>query len=281
MTQTTAHEGQPRGLRVRNLDIDFSGVPRHWFGGSAVATHIANGINLLFPAGERFFVRSVRHYVDEVKDPELRARIKGFFGQEGRHAKEHDVFNKILEQRGLEVRRFLAVYERVCYGLVERVSSPELRLASTAAAEHFTAMLAENALTARFFDVADPAMRDLLLWHASEEIEHRAVAYDVLQQVNPSYRLRVAGLALAGSLLCAFWAAGAVTLLAQEKTSARELGKEWLAVRKNRRELGGRNYVFAHGIRQYLQRDFHPSHNDVDHLAAEYLASVGLPAAAE
>ena len=74
-----------------------------------VATHIANGVNLLFPAGERFFVRSVKHYLDRIEDEHLKERVRGFFGQEGRHAKEHDVFNRILEEQGYDVDRFLAL----------------------------------------------------------------------------------------------------------------------------------------------------------------------------
>ena len=67
--------------KVRSPGVDVSGVPRHWFGGNVVATHVANGVNLLFPAGERFFVRSVHHYLDRIDDEHLRARVKGFFSR--------------------------------------------------------------------------------------------------------------------------------------------------------------------------------------------------------
>src|SRR5262245_60695687 len=63
----------------RRMDFPFDeSIPRHWFAGNPVATHVINGLNLLFPAGERFFVRSVRHYVTRVYNPELREQIKGF-----------------------------------------------------------------------------------------------------------------------------------------------------------------------------------------------------------
>jgi predicted metal-dependent hydrolase len=271
-----AHE--PDVPKVRTPRIPLRDVPPHWFGGNVVATHVANGINLLFPAGERFFVRSVRHYLEDVKDEHLRARVKGFFGQEGRHAKEHDDFNRVLEDQGYDVQRFLAFYERVAYGFIERVAPPPLRLSTTAACEHFTAILAENALRMRFLDVAHPAMRALLLWHACEEIEHRSVAFDVLERVAPGYGLRVAGLALASACLGGFWAAGALYLLSQEKKDGGRpsLRAEWRAMRAHRESLGDRRFVLLGGIRQYLRRDFHPSQNDVDRLASEYLASVGL-----
>ncbi|HSQ66363.1 MAG TPA: metal-dependent hydrolase [Polyangiaceae bacterium] len=264
--------------RVRSPNVGLGGIPRHWFGGNVVATHVANGVNLLFPAGERFFIRSVRHYLDRIEDPELRARIKGFFGQEGRHSKEHDDFNEILEGQGYEVQRFLALYERIAYGFIERVAPPRLRLSTTAACEHFTAILAENALRMRFLDIADPAMRSLLLWHAAEEIEHRSVAYDVLQLVDPSYAMRVAGLAMAAACLGGFWAAGTLHLLAQERKlgSKASLHADWKSMREYRSSLGERRFVFLEGIKQYLQPGFHPSQNDVDRLASEYLTSVGL-----
>jgi uncharacterized protein len=267
------HPAVPR-VRSPGLDLDLDApVPRHWFGGNVIATQIANGVNLLFPAGERFFVRSVNHYLDRVTDPLLRAQIKGFFGQEGRHSREHERVVRQLEEQGYEVKRFLALYERIAFQVVERHSPPALRLAATAAAEHFTAIMAENALRLRVLDEADPTMRALLLWHAAEEIEHRAVAFDVLQQVNPSYALRVAGLAIAATFLGGFWAVATATLLSQERGLTREkAGSDWQAVRARRRGEG----VFVRGIREYMRPGFHPSQNDTDQLATEYLASAGM-----
>ncbi len=257
--------------RSPGVDLDAP-VPRHWFGGNVVATHVANGVNLLFPAGERFFVRSVNHYLDRVRDPHLRAQIKGFFAQEGRHAHEHERVIRLLEEQGYEVGRFLRLYERIAYGVIEKLAPPSLSLATTAACEHFTAMLAENALKHHLLDPAHPTMRALLLWHAAEEIEHRAVAFDVLQEVSPSYSLRIAGLALATACLGGFWFAAAIMLLRQESASGAELRRDWLAARE--RERG--HEVFARGIREYLEPGFHPSQKDTDGLASAYLASVGL-----
>jgi predicted metal-dependent hydrolase len=44
---------------------------------------------------------------------------------------------------------------------------------------------------------ADPRMIALLVWHAAEEVEHKAVAYEVFQAVHGGYAMRVAGLAAA------------------------------------------------------------------------------------
>ena len=272
--QTTDALHPPRVPRPRSPRVDFDApVPRHWFGGNVVASILVDGVNLLFPAGERFFVRSVNHYKDRIADPLLRAQIKGFFGQEGHHAREHERFFAIMEAQGYEIERFLRVYDRIAYGVIERLAPPSLRLATTAACEHFTAILAEEALGTRVLDRAHPTMQALLRWHASEEIEHRAVAFDVLQAVDDRYALRVAGLAMATLCLGGFWAAAFAMLLSQEKRLERgRLAADWKVAR---REGRGR-VVFRRGIREYLRRDFHPSQKDTDHLAAAYLASVGL-----
>ncbi len=259
-------------MQVRSpwFPLDDS-IPRHWFFGHPVPTHLANALSLLFPAGERFFVRSVRKYMKEIEaDPKQLADVRTFFGQEGRHASAHDEYIDMLEAQGYRVREFLKVYEAICFGLVERVSSPELRLAATAACEHFTALLAEEALREDDLAAAHPVIRDLLLWHACEEVEHRSVAFDVLQKVAPSYPLRLAGLALGGGLLGAFWVAGTITLLAQDgdfpKTPTPEL-------REFRKRKGSPFRVFSRGIRSYVRRDFHPNQLGGDRLAAEFLAT--------
>src|SRR5512141_448092 len=98
---------------VRQLDVDLTQVPRHWMAGSPVATAISNGINLLFPHGERFFVRSVNHYLGEIKDPELRAQVTAFFKQEGHHAKAHDAFNDVMRAQGFAIDGFLTRYKKI------------------------------------------------------------------------------------------------------------------------------------------------------------------------
>ena len=270
---------QPHSQIVpRDLDVDFAAVPRHWVANSAAATAISNGVNLLFPHGERFFVRSVKRYLDRIDDPVLRAEVKGFFGQEGRHAHAHDEFNEVLRAQGYEIDQFLGTYKRLS-DWIEARSPAKLRLAVTAAAEHFTATLAEGAFTHRVLDACDPRMQELLAWHAAEEIEHKSVAFDVLQQVDPSYRLRVTGLVVATLMLGGFWFWGATVLLRQDKLS-------WFAAIRQLRALPNREpvirNVFVEGIRQYLRRGFHPDDIDNRTLAAEWFAARGktLPKAA-
>ncbi len=250
------------------------GVPRHWFAGVPMFTHISNGVNLLFPAGERFFVRSVRHFEDRLEDPVLRAQVRAFYGQEGSHSRAHEEVIEVLRRQGYEVDGFLRFYERVAFGIIERLTSPELRLAATAAAEHFTAIMAEGALERRVLDAAHPAMRELLMWHAAEEIEHRAVAFDVLREVAPGYLTRMGGLAYATVTLAGFWALGTATLLRQEEASLRGMLAQAKAARGDDHRPIARD-VFWAGIKDYARPSFHPDDRGNAALAAEYLAKVG------
>jgi predicted metal-dependent hydrolase len=265
-------------IRTRSPRFDFDTVPRRWFARSVLGTHLANGLNLLFPAGERFFVRSVRRYLDKIDDPQLREDIKGFSGQEGLHAYAHERYFEALEKQGYDIRRFLRFYEAFAYGFVEKVAPGQLCLAATAACEHFTATMAANAL-AREADgtmvVQDPTMRALFLWHAVEEIEHRAVAFDVLQKVNPSLELRAAGLAVATSMLFGLWMIAAGSLLVQDRAKPERLARELRARREFQSQHGSPRFGAA--IRAYLRRDFHPSQDTTcDELARKYAASAGL-----
>jgi len=262
-------------ITPRDLDVDFSSVPRAWHNGNVIATGISNGLNMLFPHGERFFVRSVKHFLDRIDDPTLRAQIKGFFGQEGRHAKEHDNFNAILRQQGYEIDQFLERYSRLSMW-IEKRTPPKLNLAITAAAEHFTAILAADTFTQPDFDRIDPRMRELFAWHAAEEIEHKSVAFDVLKTVDPSYALRIGGLVMATVLLGGFWIWGASTLLRQDGISLRKFFRAVRAGIKTDPKDDPIRKVFGGGILQYLRRDFHPSQNPNEKLAAEWFAARGM-----
>ena len=257
----------------RKLDVDLAQVPRHWLAGNAAATAISNGINLLFPHGERFFVRSVHYYLDQIENPELRAQVKAFFKQEGHHAAAHDDFNAVLRNQGFRVDRFLERYRKISSWIEQRVP-PKLNLAGTAASEHFTAILADGAFSKGILDALHPTMQQLLAWHAAEEIEHKSVAFDVLHEIDPSYAWRIAGLAYSTVMLGAFWVWATSMLLAQEKLGWRETLRQLRAMRKQDPII---RRVFIAGIRQYIRRDFHPRQNANEHLAAEWFAARGFP----
>ncbi len=251
----------------RRMDFPFSeDIPRHWFAGSILGTHIRNVGNLIFPMGERFFIRSVRRFADRVADdPVLVAQVDAFLAQEGHHSREHERFFATLRAQGYNIDRFLALYRRIAW-------DPVTRLSMTVALEHYTAMFAEQGLARGSFDRAHPVMRDLFKWHAAEEIEHKAVAFDVLARVDPRYWTRIKGLILATAGLLMFLILGTSMLMKQEplavRRTVRELGQELLRERIARGDI--RRAFIA-----YLRPSFHPSQIENTHLSRSYLASIG------
>lgn len=63
----------------------------------------------------------------------------------------------------------------------------------TAAAEHYTATLAERVLSREELQAipGDPEVWNLLNWHATEELEHKSVAFDVYRAVGGPEWLRI------------------------------------------------------------------------------------------
>ena len=169
----------PADLSITPRDRRFgreSATPRLWHGGRVEATAIYNALSTTFPAGEAFFVESVRKF-RQGTSPKLAEEIRAFTTQEAIHSREHDAFNKRAERSGYDLSK---LEERVEKRLaITRGKPPIVSLAATMALEHFTAILAHQLLAdPRHLAGGEEATADLWRWHACEEIEHKGVAYD-------------------------------------------------------------------------------------------------------
>lgn len=185
-----AHLTDRISIQVRKLGLRPSAsLPKH-FAGEAFQSAFLAAMSTVFPDGERFFIDAVRHYRDQLQDPALLAEVSAFIGQEAHHGREHEAFNEWLEEKGYPLSPAL---ERVRDGLnmARRNLSPKRQLAMTIALEHFTAIMAHQFLSnpALSEDMA-PEIRELFLWHAVEETEHKAVAFDVYEAAGGDYWTR-------------------------------------------------------------------------------------------
>ncbi len=162
-------------------------LPINWHSGDPAISHFYNGLSLTFPEGERFFVESVRAFADQIDDPQLKADVRGFAGQEAIHSREHVVYNQHLATIGLRPEK---VERLVTFGLkIARKLPLKSQLAITCALEHYTALFAEVILSdPRVMKDAHPQFAKLWRWHAMEESEHKAVAFDVMKTVDPGVR---------------------------------------------------------------------------------------------
>ena len=149
---------------------------RHWQGGDPIATAFYNALSATFPLGERFFMDAVRNFA-HLGAPKLKAEIAAFTTQEAVHSREHVFFNNQVAAHGYDMAEMQArTRARVDFA---HSRPPLAQLAATVALEHFTAILAHAALSdpRHFADAGDEA-RAMWTWHAIEEVEHKAVAFD-------------------------------------------------------------------------------------------------------
>ncbi len=183
----TSHK-TPSDLAIQHRDLEFgrdTAHPRWWVNGDPVATAFFNALSATFPMGERFFMESVkafRHRTDGL----LRQQVADFLFQESMHSREHVVFNRMAEQAGYDMK---PLEERARKHIAIAKSRPAiLQLAATCALEHFTAILA-NALLAdpRHLEGAPEEAARMWRWHAMEEIEHKAVAFDTYLAATSRY----------------------------------------------------------------------------------------------
>ncbi|HWM88771.1 MAG TPA: metal-dependent hydrolase [Kofleriaceae bacterium] len=172
----------PTPIPLRQLDFhfDLAAVPRDWSGSDPFLSTFCDSLSVLFPEGERFFIDSVKLLRHRVASPELEARVTGFIGQEAMHGREHRAFNEMLARQGFTAAPRVEARLRRLLDRGRRQLSPHSQLAITCALEHFTAMMAEALLgQPGMRDDMHAAVRPLWLWHALEESEHKAVAFDV------------------------------------------------------------------------------------------------------
>lgn len=178
-------------IQVRKLGLrPGAHLPKH-FAGEAFQSAFLAAMSTVFPDGERFFIDSVRHYRGQLQDPTLLAEVSAFIGQEAHHGREHESFNAWLEEHGYPVA---PVLQRVrdSLDLARKNMSPRRQLAMTICLEHFTAILAHQMINdPQVSEILHPDIRELFMWHAVEETEHKAVAFDVYQALDGGYWNRV------------------------------------------------------------------------------------------
>ena len=212
-------------IPVRRPGFDYKeDYGRYWFKDNILLTHMLNSLHIVFPAGERFFINSLKTFEKEIKDEILRKRIKNFIGQETQHGMQHEKFWDLLEKQGLKPEEYATWYSEHAYKYVqlntEGLLGEEISLAVTAALEHYTAALAEVVTELDVWDDMPNEIANLLKWHALEELEHKSVSYDVLETVKLSYTMRTLGLVIGSLSLGYYTAAGMLHFLKMDENKS-------------------------------------------------------------
>jgi hypothetical protein len=260
-----------QAIPLRRLDLEFdpAAVPRDFYRDDEILTLMMCAFSVVFPEGERFFVESVMRYRDRIQDPKLQADVRGFAAQEGMHSKEHMAFNAMLGAQGLESAARLETQVKWLLRRARRIRTPEQQLAVTCALEHMTAIMGEQLLSDEDYRMhIHPSVRNLWVWHALEESEHRAVAFDVYQAVDGDYRRRVGMMALATFGFMVFIGRSHFVmmkergLLGDVRGLARAFDYFW--------GRGGRFRRLIPAYLEYYRRDFHPNQRDNRSLLREW-----------
>jgi len=252
-------------IQPRRMDFTFeAGIPRYWFANDQFKTMLLTALSCTFPEGERFFVRSVRHYQAGIDKPSLKEEVKGFIGQEAHHGNEHEQFNAFLRSKGIPTQ-IVEEFTREGLKFMARILSPERQLAKTCALEHFTAMLAELILeNPEFIEGMDERLVPLWTWHAVEESEHKSVAFDVYQDQVDNYWVRTSEMAFTTVEFIGFTIYHYYQLRREmdDKTDWGSVfrGVNWLIGPK------GKLHRLLPAYLAYYKRDFHPAKRDKRHL---------------
>lgn len=252
-------------IKPRHMNFEFNTqIPHYWFGNDPVLTHFLNVLSITFPEGERFFLDSVRAFRDKVDDPKQQKDISGFIGQEAFHSKEHAAYNTFLASQGYQ--KLVNKTERVSSKLLKggRLRfTPKEQLAITSALEHITAILAKTLLEhPKNLAMIDQHIRPLWLWHAIEETEHKAVAYDLYRDISHEKMSEKNTVMILGTLyLVIFSSYFTWQFLKQDGVIAKQ---PWRVVRGYWRLLGYKGLLMP-AIKEYFnyfKKDFHPWHDD-------------------
>jgi len=276
-TQTTATPAQTsnasREVPTRRISFDESlrDLPKHFAqDGDIVGSHLIASLSAVFPDGEDFFVRSVRHYRDQITDPALKRQVSGFIGQEAVHGREHRDFNDRLAELGYPTKR-IERFTKKGLALRERIAPPASNLAATAALEHFTATLAECILSDEQTRemIGHESVKNLFLWHALEESEHKAVAFDVYKAIGGTERMRVWTMKAIRLSFVIGLGLQVVVSVAMDPYARRHPRKVWRSVRRLLASpLASRQTWDL--LKDYDRPDFHPDDRDTDELVARW-----------
>ncbi len=269
---------QPAGntITVRDLRFGRDMTPaRWWLDGNPIATTWHNALSATFPRGEVFFIEAVKAH-REGASPQLAAEIRAFIAQEINHTREHLAFNKSAADAGYDLSRIdVHVAE-----LMEMAKGrpPIVNLAATMALEHYTAIMANQFLSnPQHFTGGEPQVTAMWRWHAIEEIEHKAVAFDTYLHATQhwstwkQWRLRCLMMLIVSREFLTHRIIDTLDLLAQDGL------KGWKIKAKLAAYLvwtpGILRHVFP-GWCAYFRPSFHPWDHDDRHLL---IAAAQLP----
>ena len=191
----------------RKMSFDFTKTStQDWCCQNMFYSAYMNGVSLALPLGEDFFIRAIRQFDGQVNNPILEDELKRFVAQEAIHSRQHLLYNNQLTREGYDINNIQTGVQQALDEVWE-TSTPMERLAYTIALEHLTHVLGDQILAnSQRLSGWHAEFRAFWLWHAAEEIEHKAVCYDLYQQLGGTLTMRSKALfKMTQKMLSIFW----------------------------------------------------------------------------
>ncbi|MFV5584603.1 metal-dependent hydrolase [Acinetobacter oleivorans] len=170
----------------RNVELSYDANKSYsfYYEENPVVTSLFVVLSAMFPPGEMFFIESIRNVRNQIKDEKLLEDIRAFIAQEAFHSREHKTLNNHLIHSNYPEVIEIETKTKIRLDKLRKLSTVE-QVAATVVMEHYTATLARLLLTDQLIKrKTTQESRNLWEWHALEELEHKSVAFDVLNAIG-------------------------------------------------------------------------------------------------
>ncbi|PTV43664.1 metal-dependent hydrolase [Acinetobacter oleivorans] len=170
----------------RNVELSYDANKNYsfYYEENPVVTSLFVVLSAMFPPGEMFFIESIRNVRNQIKDEKLLEDIRAFIAQEAFHSREHKTLNNHLIHSNYPEVIEIEAKTKARLDKLRKLSTVE-QVAATVVMEHYTATLARLLLTDQLIKrKTTQESRNLWEWHALEELEHKSVAFDVLNAIG-------------------------------------------------------------------------------------------------
>lgn len=246
---------------------------KYWHSNCPAATYTFNALTIYLPILERLVVTSLKQSLKKQRKPlpeSLRKEVQSLVAQEAYHGSE---FAKLIPS--LIIKHYPNIQTRYKFTFFRGVAfcfnklNKHFHYALSAAGEHFTAISADLFLRRPdFFEHVAPEYAAIWRWHAIEEIEHKAVAYDVYQHYHGGYFTRISAMFIMTLVFASFMLKPIWQMLYQDKQHL-QFKSYWSLLKYHWGKRGlwrGLIKPYFH----YFHPNFHPNHMQNDNLIEEW-----------
>lgn len=261
---------------VRKPEIHFDeSIKKYHIGNNAYKTFYFIAFHLMLPEGERFFIRSAQNFSSKIQNAKQRKQVMEFCGQEGNHSNTIQQYLNMLNFWGYPVER-LQNKTRTFLNRVLKKFPKQFQLAFTVGTEHLTTSMVEALYEAGTINDKETCLKIRFFWyyHALEELEHKAVAYDLFSEIYPrSYFLRCLSSLFINCVIFYFIRSFIKEMVKYDIRMGRLTKQEFERSKKEviKSKKGAKfKTTFRRLLLSFYKPGFHPNQNNTDSLLEDH-----------